>query len=53
MGVISAMLKFGGINYVNAEWFTSNAAEALALLMFAVICGYVIWESLRAKVEVE
>ncbi|KAF0204136.1 MAG: oligopeptide transporter OPT [Bacteroidetes bacterium] len=53
MGVISAMLKFGGINYVNAEWFTSNAAEALALLMFAVICGYVIWEALRAKVEVE
>lgn len=53
MGVISAMLKFGGINYVNAEWFTSNAAEALALLMFAVICGYVIWESLRAKVDVE
>jgi putative OPT family oligopeptide transporter len=53
MGVISAMLKFGGINYVNAEWFTSNAAEALALLMFAVICGYVIWEALKAKVEAE
>lgn len=53
MGVISAMLKFGGINYVNTEWFTSNAAEALALLMFAVICGYVIWEALKAKVDVE
>jgi putative OPT family oligopeptide transporter len=53
MGVVSAMLKFGGINYVNAEWFESNAAEALALLMFAVICGYVIWESLRAKPETE
>ncbi|PKP49368.1 MAG: oligopeptide transporter, OPT family [Bacteroidetes bacterium HGW-Bacteroidetes-11] len=53
MGVISAMLRFGGINYVNAEWFNSNSAELIALLMFAVICGYVIWESLRAKVEVE
>jgi putative OPT family oligopeptide transporter len=53
MGVVSAMLKFGGINYVNAEWFESNAAEALALLMFTVICGYVIWESLRAKPETE
>jgi putative OPT family oligopeptide transporter len=53
MGVVSAMLKFGGINYVNAEWFESNAAEALALLMFAVICGYVVWESLRAKPETE
>jgi putative OPT family oligopeptide transporter len=53
MGVISAMLRFGGINYVNAEWFNSNSAELIALLMFTVICGYVIWESLRAKVEVE
>lgn len=51
MGVISAMLKFGGINFVNPEWFESHAAEALALLMFAVICGYMIWESLRAKPE--
>jgi len=51
MGVISALLKFGGINFVNAEWFESHAAEALALLMFAVISGYMIWETLRAKVE--
>jgi putative OPT family oligopeptide transporter len=53
MGVVSAMLRFGGINYVNAEWFESNAAEGLALLMFAVISFYVIWESLRAKPETE
>lgn len=53
MGVVSAMLRFGGINYVNAEWFESNAAEGLALLMFAVISFYVIWESLRAKPEME
>lgn len=53
MGVVSAMLKFGGINFVNAEWFTSSSAEALGLLMFALICAYVIWESLRAKPEEE
>lgn len=53
MGVVSAMLRFGGINYVNAEWFESNAAEGLALLMFAAISFYVIWESLRAKPETE
>lgn len=53
MGVVSAMLRFGGINYVNAEWFESNAAEGLALLMFAVISFYVIRESLRAKPETE
>ena len=53
MGVVSAILKFGGINFVNAEWFASNAAEAIAILMFAVICGYVIWESMRAKPDID
>jgi putative Mn2+ efflux pump MntP len=53
MGVISAVLKFGGINYVNAEWFESNAAEIIAIVMFAALCGYMIWESLRAKPEEE
>jgi len=53
MGVVSAMMKFGGINFVNAEWFESHAAEAIALLMFAVISVYMIWESLKAKPEEE
>ncbi len=53
MGVVSAILKFGGINFVNTEWFASNAAEAIAILMFAIICGYVIWESMRAKPETD
>lgn len=51
MGVVSAMLKFGGINFVNEEWFKSHTAEAFGLLMFAVISGYMIWEALRAKPE--
>lgn len=53
MGVISAILKFSGINYVNLEWFESNPAQVLGLGMFLVICGYLIWESLRGKPEVE
>ncbi|MGB4204234.1 MAG: oligopeptide transporter, OPT family [Bacteroidales bacterium] len=51
MGVVSALLNFFGINYVNKEWFESNGAEILALVMFIVICSYLIWESLRAKKE--
>lgn len=51
MGVVSALLRFGGINYVNAEWFESHSAEILGLVMFLILCGYLIWESLRAKVE--
>lgn len=51
MGVVSALLRFGGINYVNAEWFESHSAEILGFIMFLILCGYLIWESLRAKVE--
>jgi len=49
MGVISALLRFGGINYVNAEWFESHSAEILGLVMFLILCGYLIWESLRSQ----
>jgi putative OPT family oligopeptide transporter len=51
MGVVSAMLKFGGINFVNEAWFESHSAELIALLMLAVICAYFIWDSLRGKPE--
>ena len=51
MGVVSAILANFGVNFVNREWFESHAAEALALLMLAVLCGYFIWETLRAKKE--
>ncbi|HPD96481.1 MAG: oligopeptide transporter, OPT family [Bacteroidales bacterium] len=53
MGVISALLRFGGINFVNLEWFESHNAEILALVMFLLLCGYLIWDSLRAKPEEE
>lgn len=51
MGVASAVLRFGGINFVNDQWFTSHSAEILGLGMFVLLCGYLIWESLRAKPE--
>lgn len=51
MGVISALLRYFGLNWVNAEWFESNSAELLALIMFALICLYMIWDSLRGKPE--
>lgn len=51
MGVVSAMLRFGDINFQNAEWFESHSAEILALGMFMVLSGYMIWETMRAKKE--
>ncbi len=51
MGVVSAVLRFGGINFVNDQWFASHSAEILGLGMFILLCGYLVWESLRAKPE--
>lgn len=51
MGVISAILRYLGFNWVNHEWFESHSAEILGLVMFCGIIVYMIWDSLRAKVE--
>ncbi len=51
MGVIGAIMRFGGINLTNKEWMESVPAEYLALFMYAVIIVYLAWDSLRAKVE--
>lgn len=53
MGVISAILRYFDLNWVNKEWFESNAAEVLGIVMFAGIVSYMIWDSLRAKKEEE
>ena len=49
MGVVSAALRFGGINFVEEAWYESNAAEIIAIVMFAALCGYLIWETMRGK----
>ena len=51
MGVVSAALRFGGINFVQEAWYESNGAEMLAVVMFTALCGYLIWETMRAKKE--
>lgn len=51
MGVISAFLRYLGYNWVNLEWAESHSAELLGIAMFAVICFYMIWDSLRGKPE--
>ena len=51
MGVVSAVLRFGGINLLNTEWMESNGGEILALGMYLLIIFYLAWDSLRAKKE--
>jgi len=51
MGVVSAILRYAGVDLVNKEWFASHSAELVSIIMFAVLCAYMIWETMRAKVE--
>jgi len=53
MGVVSALLRFGGLDLASKKWIESNGAQWLGLVMYGVIIGYLIWDSMRAKVERE
>lgn len=50
-GVISAILRYAGYNWVQTEWQESHSAELLAVVMFSLIAIYMIWDSLKAKKE--
>ncbi len=51
MGVFAAILKFVGLDFFMTEWAESKGAQWLAIVMFLVLCGYMIWHTLKAKVE--
>ncbi|WP_129734036.1 oligopeptide transporter, OPT family [Parabacteroides goldsteinii] len=51
MGVISAALRFGGINLVNEKWLEGNFAEPLAVVMYIALMAYLAISSLKAKKE--
>ena len=51
MGVVSAVLKFVGVDWFLSGWASSNAAEWTGLAMYLVLIGYFAWHTLRAKKE--
>ena len=51
MGVVSAVLKFAGVDWFLSGWATSNAAEWVGLAMYLVLIGYMGWHTLQAKKE--
>lgn len=51
MGVVSAVLRFGGINLVNEAWLENNLSEILAVVMYILLIAYLASSSLRAKKE--
>ncbi|MDE6623901.1 MAG: OPT/YSL family transporter, partial [Alistipes sp.] len=51
MGVVSAVLKFAGVDWFLAGWAASNAAEWTGLAMYLALIGYFAWHTMRAKKE--
>jgi len=48
MGVVSAIMRFAGINLVSAQWQGSSAAQGLALAAYAGIIIYLAVSSMKA-----
>lgn len=51
MGVVSAALRFAGVDLYQADWAGSKGAEVLAIVMYLALMAYLIYSSLRAKKE--
>lgn len=51
MGVISAAMRFAGINLVDIKWMESNSAGVLAIVMYILLIAYLASSSLKAKEE--
>ena len=49
MGVVSAAMQFGGLNFANAEWLASAPAEWLSLAMYLLLIGYLVKASMQVK----
>jgi putative OPT family oligopeptide transporter len=48
MGVVSAVMRFAGVNLVNTQWQGSSAAQAVALVAYAAIIIYLALSSMKA-----
>ncbi len=51
MGVVSAVLKFAGVDWYLGEWAESNGAQWAAIAAYVALIAYFAWDSLRAKKE--
>lgn len=49
MGVVSAAMRFGGINLVNDAWLQNTWSEVLALGAYAILIFYLIKASMKTK----
>lgn len=49
MGVVSAILKYAGVELIDKQWQSSTPAIWIALAAYSLLIGYMIWDILRKK----
>jgi putative OPT family oligopeptide transporter len=49
MGVISALLRFAGINLINEAWLENHLSEVLSLVAYVLLIIYFIWATKVSK----
>lgn len=49
MGVVSAAMRFGGINLVNEEWLSNPMSEVASLVVYALLIVYLIKASMNVQ----
>ena len=49
MGVVSAAMRFGGINLVNEEWLANPMSELVSLVVYALLIVYLIKASMKVQ----
>ena len=49
MGVVSAIMKFAGADFFMSEWYGSNSAALVGLVMYIAIIAYLTIATMRAK----
>lgn len=50
MGVVSALLRFGGYNMVSDAWMANPMSEVCALVAYALLIVYFVWATKSKKV---
>ncbi len=49
MGVISAVLKYAGIDWYMADWAHGSGAEVLSIVMYVCIIAYFIFDAMKKE----
>ena len=49
MGVVSAAMKFGGLDFFQTDWYATAGSQILGLVMYIAIIVYLVIATMKAK----